>query len=155
MWSTACLSDPVFSDGHATSPLTKSFVVHAKAPLSLFLCHDNEFFEAFQQGGRPAQVAVADFCSRVILNLFRKNELVNTCGGYQFDWETLDYTGPSRRSNKHNSSGSQTPYILERTDFWTSNDDLNIMLRARISPISQGEEEKKNKYLLICQYQGR
>lgn len=133
MWSTSCLQDPVLAHGgHGRSmgPSTKSFVVHAKVPLSN-LVQDSA---AFQEAGRPGKIALADFGSRVILDRFRRHQLgFSSNHGFQVDWEPLDYVGPSRRANKNKASGSQTPYVLERTDVWSLDEELNVMLRALVT----------------------
>lgn len=84
-------------------------------------------------------MALADFCARKVGELFRKNELTLsnpdenniTCA-----LEPLDYAG-SRRKKKSNFMGSHTPYVLERTDVYSTEQEVNIMLRGKVCTIDE------------------
>lgn len=141
MWTATCLSDPVPSS-------SKSFLVHAKIPFASLLADA----KAFQEGGRPARVALADFCARAIIEQFRTNALTLEKGLHRCTLEPLDFAGASRRS-KAKAMNSQTPYVLERTDIFSTLEHVNVMLRARVTPESaakNGNESTARQFVEIA-----
>ena len=84
-------------------------------------------------------MALADFCARRIAELFRKSALVLISeNNIQCALEPLDYAG-SRRKKQSTFTGSNTPYVLERTDFWATKEELHIILRGHVT-VGDGEE---------------
>ena len=143
MWTAICLEDPVTHPAHQS----EYHLIHCKVSVAWLLSSsvdDHQGWsqtvcQAFQEGERPARVALADFCARRIAELFRKNDLVLVTENYiQCVLEPLDYAG-SRRKKQSTYSGSHTPYVLERTDFWTTKDELNVMLRCSVTASSIGD----------------
>ena len=143
MWAASCLEDPVNHPAHQS----EYHLVHCKVSLSALLScsvggqyQSQVVFNAFREGQRPARVALADFCNRRIAELFRKNALVLTTeNNVECALEPLDYAG-SRRKKQSTFTGSNTPYVLERTDFWTTKEELHIMLRGHVTVDGDGEE---------------
>jgi Predicted ATPase of the ABC class len=153
MWTTVCLDDPI---SHRASSDKQYFLVHSKASIASILVssssggnnaeENNNVLMALQQGERPARVALADFCSRTLADGFRKNLLLNTSSstmaeedgfGCCLALEPLEFVvgaGGGRRNKKQsNFTSSLTPYILERTDVWsTENNEIHVMMRAKV-----------------------
>jgi hypothetical protein len=84
---------------------------------------------------------LADFCSRTLADGFRKNLLhTSTMAEDGFGWlalEPLDFVvcaGGGRRNKKQsNFTSALTPYILERTDVWsTEKNEIHVMMRAKV-----------------------
>jgi len=151
MWTISSLDDPIHhGSSHASASPSEHYIVHAKVPFATLLAGTDEqiskeVLEAFQQGERPARVALADFCSRLIGERFRKNLLVLEQHVYQFALEPLEYAGSPRRRKQSNFTGNHTPYILERSDFFCTEEDLVVTLRARVTAVSSTsfQDEKK------------
>lgn len=147
MWTASSLDDPV---SHGLSlPLDSSsqyFLVHCQASFSSLLLNpgdeqrSNYILTAFEEGDRPARVALADFCSRKVVELFRKNLLTseNNNTNLKIALEPLDYAG-SRRKRQSNFTGSHTPYVLERTDIWSTDQEVNVMLRGHVTTAGQAK----------------
>ncbi|CAB9517628.1 ABC transporter ATPase [Seminavis robusta] len=158
MWTTVCLQDPALShraahhssySPSAVNQHRNSVIVHSKASFAAILAasnSDTDVLTAFQEGLRPARVALADFCSRTVADFFRKNLLTTTTAGdNQLALEPLDYacTGGRRKKQATFTSG-HTPYILERTDVWSTNEEVHVMLRARLTNNTTAAVNGKN-----------
>lgn len=133
MWTTSCLPDPIASN----SP-SKSCLVHSKVSIDSLLSEDATALGALKGGGRAARVALADFCSRRIVDKFRQNLLTTSPPASGCQWEPLDCHASSSRGGK--ASSNQTPYVLERTDVWSTETEVNIILRARVNAVTNTDD---------------
>lgn len=165
MWTAICLEDPVTthpSSHHHPSEYDSSYhhLVHCQVSLSWLLSSNNNndpkcqaTYHAFQEGGRPARVALADFCARRITQLFhntkelvRTTETTNTttststtttiqCALEPLEYSVLGSNNRRRRTTQSSFSSSHlSPYVLERTDVWTTDDnELHVMLRGHVT----------------------
>jgi hypothetical protein len=130
MWTTVCLDDPI---SHRASCDRQYFLVHSKASMASILSSSENaenVWTAFQHGERAARVALADFCSRALTDGFRKNLLTME----DVALEQLDFAcSGGRRKKQSNFTSALTPYILERTDVWSTDEEIHVMLRAKVT----------------------
>jgi predicted ABC-class ATPase len=141
MWTTVCLDDPI---SHRASSDKQYFLVHSKASMASILSSSENaqnVWTAFQQGERPARVALADFCSRALADGFRKNLLTME----DVALEQLDFAcAGGRRKKQSNFTSALTPYILERTDVWSTEEDIHVMLRAKVTSNNNNNNNNNN-----------
>ncbi|KAG7362962.1 ABC transporter ATP-binding protein [Nitzschia inconspicua] len=140
MWSVDFLVDPLesrhryhHSSGITNGSKTASFLVTACIPLKDFFgdIHQTSYQEVQQAGGRAAQVAIADFCARYFVRQECK-ELKEIDNNFRsVSLETLDQAllYSKRRQRYQNGSKVCPPYVVERSDFYCQDDNLNLILR--------------------------
>jgi len=153
-WPVSIIKDPLVLKGRQVSRsrkpvepisvLSHSCITHAKIPIADIVVgrddDDSDCWEAFQEGGRAARVALADYVSRLLCSLSAKKDgLLIQHGGYDFQLQKLDRKrasssgGGNRRRDRSNANGLATPFVLERTDVWCDCDgSIHVFLRVLV-----------------------
>lgn len=134
MWSVECYPDPVSDVAYTLSKgkqgSVHSSVVIGRVPIQNVLSNaDNQ--QAFQEGERIARVALSDFVARRI----SKNSSAATVDECQVTVEPLDkfLACRTRRGKQKQANGNTyAPFMLERSDVWCNETDLNVVVRVTI-----------------------
>jgi hypothetical protein len=141
MWSISLLNDPVHTTGgnkDHQSRILHSCITHSTVSLERLLkSGDIGHWEAFQDGGRVARVALADFVARKFNGSNSNNASLLTSSnsqadGLSFELEPLDkHTTSASRSRRRSRSHASaiTPFMMERTDVFIHQDKLHVYLR--------------------------
>jgi hypothetical protein len=141
MWSVSLLEDPVHPTGYGgkehKNRILHSCITHSTVSLEdLLKSGDAGHWDAFQEGGRVAHVALADFVARKFSgsnsNSSNTSMMTNSQAGLSFELEPLDkHTTPLSRSRRRSRAHASaiTPYIIERTDVFINQDSLHVYLR--------------------------
>lgn len=129
-WNVLLLEDPlVLTDRHdPDGTVVASSIAHAVVPIQHLV--DDSALVALKWAGRTARVAVADYAARL---LSTKKMRLDVGHSRSVLLETLDKTklSTSRLRHRGRNSSSLTPFLLERTDIWCSNDSaLHTFLRV-------------------------
>lgn len=128
------LDDPVpLSELRGSNGFPPSFsaLIHGSLPFDkLFV--QGEQLESFLEGERTARVGLADFIARRVAKLSDSN--CHAQDGYKVTLELL------QRQTRHGNGRRHTqqrpaqlafpPFMLERTDFWSCEKQLNVTVRA-------------------------
>lgn len=145
MWTVSILPDPFFSQHHhhhhrhhghqhdganaSSGSAPWSTIVSASTSIAVILGRDNpQKQEDFAKGGRGARVALADSFARAIAEKGTQGSAVELDGVY-YHIEPLDRALTKNRRRKANASVKYPPYVLERSDFWCSENELHLTCR--------------------------
>eukprot|EP00980_Cylindrotheca_fusiformis_P009876 scaffold2186_cov113-Cylindrotheca_fusiformis.AAC.4 len=142
-------SDPLLSRS-TTAPdgsNTSSYVAHCTIALKRFF-QDEAAFASFCQGERTARTSLADFVARHFIEQREKATL--EIDGQKISLEPLDRAFLRTKRRRKNLSAPYHPYVLERSDFWCSESELNISVRMVVENMAaNGDvnliEEKKTE----------
>ena len=152
MWTVTQYDDPVpLNQLKGRDSAIASNIVHASITLEEFFA-DPEHHSSFQNAQkeeRQARVALADFCSRRLLE--EPDALATKVGGLYVAMEPLGIANTSG-ARRHRVRKNQTlpPYVLESTDIWCTQSELNVIVRIlmRVHADDEGDsmitdDEKK------------
>ena len=149
MWSIESFPDPV---ADSIQLPVRSAIVLGRVPIAALL-RNASHRAAFQEGGREARVALADFASRKIAHSTVGSTYSHE--GFQVTVEPLDRHVSSRTPRgKHKArsasslNNSYVPYMLERSDVWCDSSDLYVAVRVIADQRNDGDDmldEKKSE----------
>ena len=138
------IEDPLDLSGRKDPQGSLQFtsIVHAQIPLTEILSPTQEeqpYWTAFQEGGRIARVALADFYARALASLAKDHSIKHQDGHVILLLEPLDWISSSTsRSRRRKRAGTTTPFVLERTDIFCDSDSLHVYLRLFV--YAEGQE---------------
>jgi predicted ABC-class ATPase len=121
MWKVSVLSDPLTST-HSHG----SHVINSTISLKDLLT-DQSSLDLFRKGDKTARVALADFVARQFIGQREKTNC--EIEQIRFCLEPLDRIFLKSKRRKQNTSAPYPPYVLERSDFWCSTENLSISVR--------------------------
>lgn len=167
MWTIELLEDPIklvagaslrhTFDEASLGALIQSTIVFARVPLQSILVpaptSDEKHWKAFQEGGRAAKVALADFYARN----WSSSVLQEKRDGWVFALEPLDWiTASTQQRRRRKRNGTIVPYILERTDFYCQDENFHVYLRLLTynnlsTAATTNEESFKDSQLAVLQ----
>lgn len=147
MWSVECYPDPVSDVAYSLSKgkqaSVRSSVVLGRVPIRTVLRNADDQ-QAFQEGQRVARVALSDFVAHRI----SKNGTTVTTDECQVSVEPLDKFLACRtrrgKQKQANGNSSYAPFMLERSDVWCNETDLNVIVRVTVvqnDDCKQGQQQ--------------
>jgi len=139
------VEDPLASYVKGSNATISSVVISASIGHVNIFQHENA--SAFQEGGRPARVALADFAARTLVK--QRNQAKKEVDNYVLTLEPLDRIFLKGKRRRQNLSAPYPPYVLERSDIWSSNDHLHLSLRVIVEsqPIHFDEKKTEGDFL--------
>jgi len=141
----------IYEEDSFFNALTSSSSVVATAQMgisNLFVNKDAQR-EAFEQGDRPARVALADYAARVMTDILLPEKqrqepfLMEVLYNKQ---QHLQY-GPTRRTYS-----PLVPFIFERTDVWCRENILHVSFRVTKNAKTNASEEDKVRENIVHQF---
>lgn len=146
MWSVSISSDPLTASKGSDD---RSFILNSCINLQDFIGNEAKLL-AFHEGGHTARVSLADFVARQFVEQRKHAEC--EVEEYSIRLENLDRLLMKRRRRKQNLSAPYPPYILERTDFWCSENDLSLSVRMTVTQSKQNNSaESVNDSMVLDQ----
>lgn len=133
MWAISISSDPLKES--ESDKDTGSYLVTCKINLVDLMGKGEEILiSAFRDGGHTARVSLADFVARHFVE--HQDQAILKIDQYSISLEPLDRVFLKKRRRKAKASTRNSPYIVERTDFWCSLHELIISVRMIVSETS-------------------
>lgn len=132
MWHVSIIEDPLELNGRQDQhgKVLHTCVVYCILPLAELLQKPkNETrWMAFQEGGRPAMVALADFYARRLSSAAK--DMIDQKDALVISLEPLDWTTLSTsRSRRRNRAGNKAAFMMERSDVFCKEDFLHVYAR--------------------------
>jgi hypothetical protein len=163
MWSLSFFPDPLASNSQARGDAarTSTTIVSARITIENLLIANNNnnnnndtessiLFSAFKEAATrdDARTVLADLTARQIIEQREKCQ-IELDGGFVASLEPLDRALTKSRRRKQNNI-VYPPYILDRTDIWCSESELNVTLRMNCVSAPQvatnnGDEKKQSE----------
>lgn len=137
MWTVSVLSDPLVSrsDGNG-SPSITSYVADCSISLKSFF-QDASSFDIFCEGERTARTSLADFVARQFVE--QRGKATCEIDGSNITLEPVDRIFLRSKRRRKNLAAPYHPYVLERSDFWCSESELNISIRILVQAMASAD----------------
>ena len=151
MWSVTQFSDPVpLNQLKGRETAFASNIVHASISLSEFFggSDHHDTFQRIQSEERQARVALADFCSRRLLE--QPDAMETKMDGLHMIMEPLGMANTSgARRHKVRKNQTSPPYVLESTNTWCTQSELNIIVRILMRDVNSADEPQGDASMII------
>jgi hypothetical protein len=148
MWTVSVVSDPLVSRSTGSgSASTASYVADSAISFKHFF-QDEATFAIFREGERTARTSLADFVARQFVQ--QREKATCEMDGITVSLEPLDRIFMKAKRRKQNLSAPYHPYVLERSDFWCSENELRISVRMAVQSTTTNDamhldDEKKTE----------
>lgn len=131
-WTVSFSPDPVSSMQRNGHHVSWSSIVSVSVNIADLFGDEENSYNIFCKGERNARVALADIVARTIAK--HATSTAVQVENYSLRLETLDRVSSKSRRRKSNNSIKYPPYVLERSDIFTTQNELSLSVRIHVGP---------------------